>query len=400
MSAQRAPKHICIAGAGIAGLTLALALGKLGARVTVLERNDGIQEYGAGLQVSPNARHALNSLGLDAALETAGFEPEAIDLFPFRAQKPITSLILGDTVRQRYGLPYIVMHRADLAQALFLACKRFANIDIRFGVKKFELKSFADRVEITYHGQTEPPQNITAAAFVGADGVHSHTRTSYLGGQAAVYSGYVAWRALLDINELAPDLSITRTSLLWGPRFHAVVYPLPHRGTINIALFAKETSAVAVGSDERPSTIDKSLQDPRFAKIIGLVKQWRQWPLSTVQTSRWHEGRVGLIGDAAHAMLPFQAQGAGMGIESAAMLAPLLMQHDDPATAFDIYKKQRLDRVTRVAKLSEKNGEIFHLRQPMSLARDIFVKTRGPKGHLPSLDWLYEYRHDSDAAAI
>src|SRR5665213_1714178 len=123
-------RTVYIAGAGIAGLTLALALAKFGATVVVLERNSSIQEIGAGLQISPNARRVLNQLGLDRQVNAKSFEPAGIDLYPFRAKKPLTTVTLGDTVRQRYHVPYAVMHRADLAAVLHRACRRFANIDI------------------------------------------------------------------------------------------------------------------------------------------------------------------------------------------------------------------------------------------------------------------------------
>lgn len=392
MTAKRPPKHICIAGAGIAGLTLALALGKLGARVTVLERNDGIQEFGAGLQISPNARHALDSLGLEKAVDKIGFEAQAIDVYPFKASAPVVSFVLGQAITERYNLPYVVMHRANLAQTLFIACKRFANIDIRFGVSEFDIEQHDGHVDISYKCAKQPDQKTQAAAFVGADGVHSITRTKHLSGPAEEYSGYVAWRALLDINDLSSIMSMDNTSLLMGPGFHAVVYPLPHRGAINVALFAKEPRSVAFGSTTTP-TMPKSIkQDPRFAQILDLVKEWRQWPLSAVETSVWHKGRVGIIGDAAHAMLPFQAQGAAMAIESAVVLASLLMQYDDSAAAFKSYTKQRYERVTRVAKQSAKNGEIFHMRPPMSLARDLVLKARGPRNHLSRLDWIYGHQ--------
>lgn len=396
MSAQQAPKHICIVGAGIAGLTLALALGKLGARVTVLERNENIQEFGAGLQISPNARHALSLLGLDEPLQKVAFEPDGIDVYPFRASKPLVNLTLGKKVRDAYGSAYAVMHRANLVQTLFLACKRFANIDIRFSVTDFDLNPRDDDVEVTYTIANKAPQTTTAAVFIGADGARSRTRTKYISGQIEKYSGYVAWRALLDLDALKPELSTQNTSLLWGPGFHAVIYPLPHRGTVNIALFSKEPRSIAFGTDTTPTLPAHAAEDPRFARILGLVKDWRQWPLNAVKTAVWYKGRVGICGDAAHAMLPFQAQGAAMAIESAVILAPLLLKHNDIEAAFKIYTKRRYERVTLVAKQSEQNGEIFHLKQPLAFARNIAVKARGPLGHLKRVDWIYDYKPGED----
>src|SRR3569623_467672 len=136
-------RTIYIAGAGIAGMTLALALAKFGATVEVKERNKRVQEVGDGLQISPNARHVLNQLGLDKAIAAKSFEPRAIDVVPFRANKPLVSLQLGNIMRERYSAPYAVMHRADLADILYRACKRFANIDLLFGVRNSDAVNHA-----------------------------------------------------------------------------------------------------------------------------------------------------------------------------------------------------------------------------------------------------------------
>src|SRR5215475_5582404 len=141
-------RTIYIAGAGIAGMTLALALAKFGATVIVLERNKRVQEVGAGIQLSPNARRVLNQLGLDKAITAKSFEPAGIDVVPFRAKKPLVTLELGQIMRERYGVPYAVMHRADLADALFRACRRFANIDMLFGVRSFDAVTHARGLSI------------------------------------------------------------------------------------------------------------------------------------------------------------------------------------------------------------------------------------------------------------
>ncbi len=389
--AARPHRNIYIAGAGIAGLTLALALAKLGARVTILERNDAVQEFGAGLQISPNARRALNALGLDKALRQVAFEPDGIDIYPFGHERPLTSLVLGETARERFGLPYAVMHRADLAQALFKACKPFANVDMQFGIRDFSVTNTADGVSIVIDKPGGDKQPVKANAFIGADGVGSHTRTALLSGGEASYSGYVAWRTLVDLDALSPGLSTTHTSLLWGPGFHAVAYPMPHRDKINIALFAREPLSLGFGIRPAPNLPSKARRDPRFASILERADEWTHWPLAAVSTPRWHMGRIGLIGDAAHAMLPFQAQGAAMGIEDAVMLAPMLMAESNAEAAFEQFETARRARVTRVAAMSEANGRVFHMRRPLSLARDAVVRLQGPTGHLKRLGWLYDH---------
>ena len=166
-------RTIYIAGAGIAGLTLALALAKFGATVVVIERNDGIQEFGAGVQISPNARRVLNQLGLDRQITANSFEPEGIDLYSFRSKAPVQTLKLGATARARFGVPYAVMHRPDLAEALYRACRRFASVDVVFGVRSFDAVSHTRGISVSIDEAGGRTRNARVFAFVGADGVNS-----------------------------------------------------------------------------------------------------------------------------------------------------------------------------------------------------------------------------------
>ena len=387
-------RTVYIAGAGIAGMTLALALAKFGATVVVLERNASVQEVGAGLQVSPNARKILNQLGLDKALAAKAFEPAGIDVYPYGAAHPLLTLELGSIVEQRFGAPYTVMHRADLAEVLHRACKRFANIDMLFGVRAYDVVSHSRGVSVTVDEADGKSRSARAFAFIGADGVNSRTRTGVLMGPEATYSGMVAWRITLGQSALDGVLAPDRTSLLWGPGYHAVTYPLPHRHQVNVALFAKTRAERAFGGNpprapELPWAALKSRQFTAIREAAG--NDWGYWPVSTVTTPVWAEGSVGVIGDAAHAMLPFQAQGAVMAIEDAAILAPLLMTEADAETALRRYVALRQPRVERVRKLSNANGFAFHLEWPFTIARNAVVKLQGPRGHLKRLDWLYGY---------
>ncbi len=396
-------RTIYIAGAGIAGMTLALALAKFGATVVVLERRDTVQEFGAGLQISPNARKILDRLGLDKALAAKSFQPVGIDVYPYGSASPLVTLELGKVVEERFGAPYVVMHRADLADVLFRACKRFANIDMLFGVRAYDVVSHARGVSVTVDEADGKSRSARAFAFIGADGVHSRTRTEVLMGPEATYSGRVAWRVTLQEGALKDVLSSDRTSLLWAPGYHAVTYPLPHRKQMNVALFAKLKQSVAFGdSPPRAPELPKALRRSRqFDAILeAATGTWGYWPCSTVTTSVWAEGGVGLIGDAAHAMLPFQAQGAVMAIEDAAILAPLLMTATDAESALKRYAALRQPRVERVQKLSSSNGFAFHMEWPFTLARDATVKLQGPRGHLNRLGWLYGYDAAPDPGNI
>ena len=384
-------RTICIAGAGISGLTLALALAQRGAKVVVLERNDAIQEFGAGLQISPNARYALNSLGLDAALSAVSFEPEGIDVFAFGHKRPLSTLELGQAARDRFNLPYAVMHRADLVHVLFNATRQYPEIEVHFDVEGFEVADHQENPAVTYRYANGEVHTLNAHAFIGADGVGSKTRTSIVGGKEADYSGYVAWRTLVDIDRLKDILPSDKTSMLWGPGFHAIAYPLLHRKIFNIALFTKESMSVAFGIHATPNLPPIIHKDMRFNRILASAGEWTHWPLASVNTRRWYQGAVGLVGDAAHAMLPFQAQGAAMGIEDALALAPLLVSEDKAETALLAYENARRVRVSRVVQTSAKNGRIFHMHGPVATARNIVVQLQGGREHFKRLSWLYDH---------
>lgn len=387
-------RTVYIAGAGIAGMSLALALAKFGTTVVVLERRDAVQEVGAGLQISPNARKVLNRLGLDKAIAARSFEPAGIDVVPYGAKRPLVTLELGRVVAERFGAPYAVMHRGDLADVLFRACKRFANIDILFGVRAYDVVSHARGVSVTVDEADGKSRSARAFAFIGADGVHSRTRTGILMGPEASYTGAVAWRITLEQAALQGVLPGDRTTLLWGPGYHAVAYPLPYRSQLNIALFARCKAETAFSDDppKAPKLPWAALRSPQFDAILKAAgDDWGFWPLSTVKTPVWTEGGVGLIGDAAHAMMPFQAQGAVMAIEDAAILAPLLMTEPDAESALRRYQSIRQPRVERVRKTSDSNGLAFHLEWPFTVARNTVVKLQGPRGHLDRLAWLYGY---------
>lgn len=386
-----APRSIVIIGAGISGLTLALALAKFSVRVTVIERNADISEFGAGLQISPNARKGLDALGLGEAVAAASFAPEGIDLYPFNAAAPLQTLTLGERIAERFGAPYAVMHRGDLAALLHAAARKFANIEIVFGVEQFSLDETDRGAAINFKEKGKRQRTIKPFALVGADGVNSAVRKQWLGGTNPAYSGKVAWRALVSPQSLEGVVNLDRVSVLFGTRHHLVIYPLPHRGTVNLALFTQERRGdLAVLEKGQPSL--RKTSDQRLAAILAAAGEgWTPWVLAEVETAHWHKGPVGLIGDAAHAMLPFQAQGAAMGIEDATALAPLLAAASSAEDALARYAALRQERVKRVQAVSRQNGRIFHMGFPLSVARDMVIRAEGPEGHFGRLDWLYGY---------
>jgi len=296
------------------------------------------------------------------------------------------TLALGAAARQRYGTPYAVMQRADLAQLLYKACRRFANIDIVFNATRFEIEPQPQGVAVTVATQDGPLRRGRGFAFVGADGVNSVTRREVLGGPAARQSGRIAWRTMVEPEALEGVLAADRTSLLLAGNAHGVVYPLPHRHGVNVVIFAR---GAGKASPRLPKGLGRSRQFARLLEAAG--DSWTHWPVATVNAPVWHKGSVGLIGDAAHAMMPFQAQGAAMAIEDAAILAPLLITEPTAQSAFARYEAMRRSRVQRVARLSASNGQAFHMGFPLSIGRNMVIGLQGPKGHFQRLDWLYSY---------
>jgi salicylate hydroxylase len=263
-----------------------------------------------------------------------------------------------------------------------------------FGVRSFDAVTHARGTSLILDGADGNNRSSRIFALVGADGVRSETRTRILGGPAATYSGFIAWRTTVSMDLLKGVLAPDRTTMLFGPGYHAVCYPLPSRGTFNVALFVK-TKANKLD----PATLPKdpelpwaALASPVFERILSIAKGgWGYWIVDTVDAPLWFNGGVGLIGDAAHAMLPFQAQGAAMAIEDAAILAPLLMTEPDAESAFRRFEAMRRPRVAQVRKTSNFNGFAYHLEWPFTLGRNLVLRLQGPRGHLKRLAWLYGF---------
>jgi salicylate hydroxylase len=376
-------RSFVIAGAGMSGLTLALTLAKFGAKVVILERSDSIQEAGAGLQISPNARRILDQLGIAEALKQTAMEPAALDTYRHGESRPFYSMEFGPIMEEHFGAPYAVMHRGDLADALHKAARRFANIDIRFGVRKWSVSTSVRGLSVEVVEASGQTLTLRPAAFIGADGVHSQTRTEILGGPQAASGNRIAWRALIPTDAARGQIAMDRVSVFFGTGHHMVCYPLPHRDQVNLALFLPGS---ADSTATRPNI---KANGPLASLLASAGDSWTRWALYTVETPTWHKGSVGIIGDAAHGMLPFQAQGAAMGIEDAATLGPLLVETDEPEAAFARYSAARQERVGKVASLSASNGRIFHMRWPMSAARDTVMRMQGPRAHLKRLGWIY-----------
>ncbi|MFT4277543.1 MAG: FAD-dependent monooxygenase [Rhodopseudomonas sp.] len=389
---------IIVAGAGIGGLTAALALAAKGFRVVVLERTGRLDEVGAGLQLSPNASRVLVDLGLRSRLEACAVTPDAVTAINARSGRSIVRMPIGD-VATRTGSPYWVVHRADLQAALALQVAAHPAIELRLGCALDDVTLHADGVTVSGGGGLEQ-----ALALIGADGIWSAVRGRVFPKIEPMFSGLIAWRGTFAA-EAMPDGEKLRGVQLWlGPDAHLVVYPISGGRRINLV-------AVVDGSwSQRGWSARGELTEiiARFAHwagsaraLIGAVERWTRWALFAMPDGgAWNQGPVALLGDASHGMLPFAAQGAGMAIEDAAVLAAGLgaSHGDGRGTAAEVaatlqrYAALRRPRVKRVQRLARQNGMIYHLPGAAALARDIAMRTLGPDRLLARQNWIYDWR--------
>jgi salicylate hydroxylase len=397
-----ASRTIFIAGAGIGGLTAALSLAKSGFRVVIVEKAERLEEAGAGLQLSPNASRVLGELGLQARLAGRAVVPEAVSMISARAGGEIARLPLGEAACSRAGAPYWVIHRADLQAALQAAIGDNPDIELRLGCQFEGTAPHAKGVSVVQRTGMTRRQDV-ALALIGADGIWSTVRSHLFPKVQPQFSGLIAWRGTLEAAQLPRELTARRVQLWMGPDAHLVAYPISNGRRINVV-------AIVPGTWNRPgwsapgdvteikNAFAASEWPPTVRMLIGAVDEWRKWALFTVTgLGEWSRGPVALLGDAAHAMLPFAAQGAGMAIEDAAVLAKCLAgsDRDDTsaiAAALQRYARLRQPRVARVQRAARQAGWIYHLAGPLASARDLTIKTMGAERVLARQDWIYDWR--------
>ena len=396
-----ASRTIFVAGAGIGGLTASLALAARGFRVVVLEKAERLEEAGAGLQLSPNASRVLVELGLQPRLAHRAVTPDAISLMSARSGGEVVRLPLGEAATFRAGAPYWVVHRADLQRALQAHVNDNPDIELRLGWQFEDVVAHARGLTIVQRSGTTRQQDL-ALALIGADGIWSAVRHHLFPEVQPQFSGLIAWRGTLESTQLPREYTAPRVQLWMGPKAHLVTYPISGAREINVV-------AVVPGTWNRPGwstpgeakeikQVFSSSRWPGTARMmIAAVDDWRKWALFTVPDGgQWSDGAIALLGDAVHAMLPFAAQGAGMAIEDAAVLANCLGEAGEntasiPA-ALKRYARLRRSRVTRVQRAARRAGRIYHLTGPAAFARDLAIRAMGAKHMLARQDWIYDWR--------
>ncbi|MET3382792.1 MULTISPECIES: FAD-dependent monooxygenase [Variovorax] len=389
--------HILVAGGGIGGLATALALSKGRHRVDVFEQAAVFGEIGAGVQLGPNATRRLQQLDLGPGLAAIAARPDALVVHSAESGSELARMPLADAMQQRYGSPYFCVHRADLHGLLLDAVRARGTGTLVTGAQIRQVETSDDLVCLS----STDARAWEGEAIVGADGLWSMVRRQLDCASAAQpprVTGHTAWRALIEQSRLPAALRRKRVDVWLGPRLHAVAYPVRGGDWLNVVVIAESAPAGDARDWDQSSSI-AALKQAMGRSCAGLqslldaMPGWRAWSLGdrapmTSAAEMAHE-RVALVGDAAHPMVPYLAQGAGMAIEDAVALADSLADGSaaDVPAAFARYAEARWARNAQVQARARRNGEIFHATGAVRLGRDMAMRLLGAK--LLDQPWLY-----------
>ncbi len=387
---SRAKQSVVVAGGGIGGLSAALALAKKGYAVTVLEQAPQFGEIGAGIQIGPNAFHAMDWLGIGDAGRAKAVYVDKLIIMDGMSGEEISNLPIDQPFRDRFKNPYAVIHRADLHGVLYDGCRAHPDVTLVNNERVVAYETTATGAKVV----TEAGNTYAGDAVVGADGVRSKIREQMTGGDALKLSGHVAYRAVLPIEDMPEDLRWNAVALWAGPKCHMVHYPLQGWKTFNlVATFV--TDIENVGSNE-PGTPEEVLSRfgnvvPRARNLLEVPKAWRRWVLADRDPiENWTDGNVVLLGDAAHPTHQYFAQGACMALEDAVCLGHELERHDgDFNAAFLAYQTARIPRAYRVVLSSRELGRVYHAQGVERLVRNQWLGSKSPTQFYDGLEWLY-----------
>lgn len=389
---NRDRRTILIAGAGIGGLAAALALARHGIASHVLERRPSFSAEGAGIQIGPNGGHVLAWLGLAEKLRGKVGVPDAIRVHSGRSGEALSHLPLGSRLEQRLGAPYWVAHRSDLHGVLLEAVRSSELITLTLDAGVTGVRQDQSGVCVEIAGA----RRFEGAGLIAADGLWSDLRTQLFGARELVYSGRCAARAVLPAASVPGGLQLNDVGVWLAPNAHVVHYPVRGGRELALVVVHEAAEAVAGWNGELPAEQVREFARgfaPVLRELIGAVPAWRRWGLYDVpEALPSTQGRVALLGDAAHPILPFLAQGGVMALEDGLTLAQSVAGHDDISQAFAAYQAARSRRTARVQAASRRNGRIYHLAGPAAGARNMALRAVPGSLLMAQYDWLYGWR--------
>ncbi len=383
-------QQVLVVGGGIGGLAAALALSRQGIAAQVIEQAAEFKEIGAGIQLGPNVFWMFEVLGLIEPITALAVFPDNLIMMDSVTGEEVTRIPLGAAFRQKFHHPYALIHRADLHKVLLEACRKSDLIRLDAAQKVVKVEEVGDGVTV----RSESGKEYRGAALIGADGLWSTIREVVVGDGKPNVAGHITYRAVLPTSEM-PEQYRWRDMVLWaGEKVHLVHYPLRTGELFNL---------VAVFHSDRYQEGWDSFGDPaelheRFARtcapvrtLLNKIESWRMWVLcDRPPIKNWSRGRITLLGDAAHPMLQYLAQGANMSIEDAVCLATKVveMQGDYPA-AFRAYQQTRYLRTGRVQIMARVYGEFFHASGVAKELRNMMLGSRTADDAMAGMEWLY-----------
>lgn len=384
-------RPVLIAGGGIGGLATALGLARKGVRSMVLERAAELGEIGAGIQIGPNAFHCFDYLGVGDEARSKAVYIDSLRLMDAVNGDEITSIPLDAPFRERFKNPYAVVHRADLHGVLLEACRANQLIELRtsHAVERYEQDGQTVRVYCKDKGMIE------GQALIGADGLRSNIRQQLVGDGEPRVSGHTTYRSVIPTEQMPEDLRWNAATLWAGPKCHIVHYPLKGWKVFNLVVtYHNDVKEAVAGKPVTKEEVSQGFEHiaARARQIIEHGENWKLWVLCDRDPiMNWVDGRVALLGDAAHPMLQYFAQGACMAMEDAVCLSHMLELHgSNIETALQQYLGQRMARTARVQLSSRLIGEyIYHPDGAKAAVRNQVMSRRTPEEWYNSLAWLY-----------
>ncbi|MCX5127849.1 3-hydroxybenzoate 6-monooxygenase [Streptomyces sp. NBC_00347] len=387
--------HALVAGGGIGGLAAALSLARRGHRVTVLERAEAFTEIGAGIQLAPNAFHALDRLGVGPAVRERAVFTAELRFMDGVTGETVATLPLTERYRRRFAGPYAVVHRADLYQPLLSACRAADGIELVTGAAVRAYAQQPSAVTVS----TADGRSFTGDLLVGADGIRSAVRAQLVGDGAPRVCGHTIYRSVIPIGKVPEELRWNAVTLWAGPRWHFVHYVIGGGKYLNLAATLDDGAREPVAGRPAP----RDLVHERFRELRGparrllhLGEEWREWVLCDRDpVDVWTDGRVTLLGDAAHPMLQYAAQGACQSLEDAVVLGELLgdATADDVPARLEKYNAERRERTARTQLLAREMGErLYHPAGEAARARNAMLRSLGEHDLYEHMAWLHGAR--------